>query len=64
MAKVNTYLVYYKIQRLDGVTEGNKFYYANKMSEHNIYEIKSDLSKSHDVDMDAILIMNIIKLDD
>lgn len=40
MAKVNTYLVYYKIQRLDGVTEVNKFYYANKMSEHNVYEIK------------------------
>lgn len=64
MSRTRTFLVYYKIQELTHITEGNKFYYASTLRENEIAEIKDDLAKSHNADIDSILIMNIMRLDD
>lgn len=64
MSRVRTFLVYYKINGDESIIEGNKFYYASTLRENEIVELKDDLAKSHNADIDSILIMNIMRLDD
>lgn len=47
MSKRNTYLVYYKIFKPNCISEGNKFYYTDKIGEKQIDLIREDISETH-----------------
>lgn len=63
MSKRNTYLVYYKILKPNCISEGNKFYYTDKIGEKQIDLIKEDISETHKTEIEKVLIVNIMKLD-